>query len=76
MSSTIWKAVALFIALCPSVQAETKTDIEYGRADGVSLQLDAYILEGRGPFPSIVFVHGGGFTGGDKKSNPNLCSIC
>lgn len=70
MSPTIWKVVVLLIMLSPSFHAETKIDIEYGIADGVSLRLDAYILDGQGPFPSIIFVHGGGFTGGDKKSNP------
>jgi alpha-L-fucosidase 2 len=70
MRLAIWKVMTLVLVLCVSARAETKTDIEYGRAEGVSLQLDAYLQEGSGPFPSIVFVHGGGFTGGDKKSNP------
>jgi acetyl esterase len=70
MRLTIWKALTLGLVLCFSAQAETRSDIEYGRADGVSLRLDAYLQEGYGPFPSIVFVHGGGFTGGDKTSNP------
>src|SRR6476660_3528674 len=70
MRLTIWKALTLGLVLCVSAQAEATSDIEYGRADGVSLRLDAYLHEGYGPFPSIVFVHGGGFTGGDKKQNP------
>src|ERR1700740_1295725 len=65
-----WKVLALVLVLYGCAQAETPSDIEYGQADGVSLRLDAYILDGRGPFPSVVFVHGGGFTGGDKRSNP------
>jgi len=66
----IWRALALLLVIGPSLFGETKADIEYGRADGVPLLLDAYLLDGKGPFPSILFVHGGGFTGGDKKPNP------
>jgi acetyl esterase len=46
------------------------TDVEFARPDGVRLTLDGEILDGQGPFPTIVFVHGGGFSGGDKKSYP------
>jgi acetyl esterase/lipase len=70
MRLPLWKVMTWVLVLCVRAQAETKTDIEYGQADGVSLRLDAYLQEGSGPFPSIVFVHGGGFSGGDKKSNP------
>jgi acetyl esterase/lipase len=66
----IWKVFALILILCSFAEAESESDIEYGRADGVSLRLDAYILNGQGPFPSVVFIHGGGFTGGDKRSLP------
>jgi acetyl esterase len=70
MRLAMWKELTLVLTLGVSAQADTKIDIEYGRADGVSLRLDAYLQDGQGPFPSIVFVHGGGFTGGDKNSNP------
>jgi alpha-L-fucosidase 2 len=65
-----WRALALLLVIGSSLFGETKTDIEYGRADGVPLRLDAYLLDGKGSFPSILFVHGGGFAGGDKKPNP------
>jgi acetyl esterase len=48
----------------------TLTDVEFGRPQGVSLTMDGAILDGPGPFPTIVFVHGGGFSGGDKKGYP------
>jgi alpha-L-fucosidase 2 len=33
------------------------------------LKLDAHIPTGKGPFPAIILVHGGGWTGGDKQAN-------
>ena len=44
-----------------------RKDIEYARAGDVSLELDAHIPEGNGPFPAVIIVHGGGFTGGNKQ---------
>jgi acetyl esterase/lipase len=49
--------------------AEDKPDIEYGRASGESLRLDAHIPDGRGPFPMVIMVHGGGWTSGDKHKD-------
>jgi acetyl esterase len=47
--------------------AEIRTDIEYSRAGGTSLRLDASIPDGSGPFPAAIIVHGGGWVRGDKK---------
>jgi acetyl esterase len=46
--------------------AEIHTDIEYSRAGGTSLRLDASIPDGSGPFPAVIIVHGGGWVRGDK----------
>lgn len=43
-------------------------DIEFAKAGGVSLTLDAFVPEGPGPFMTCILVHGGGFTKGDKQS--------
>lgn len=51
-----------------SVQAELRKDIEFAKPNGVSLTLDAYVPDGKGPFPSVIIVHGGGFTRGDKQT--------
>jgi alpha-L-fucosidase 2 len=45
-----------------------KTDIEFAKAAGVSLTLDAFVPEGQGPFPTCILVHGGGFVRGDKQT--------
>lgn len=50
-------------------KAGTHTDILYGKADGRDLLLDAFVPEGPGPFPVAIFVHGGGWSSGDKSQN-------
>jgi acetyl esterase len=42
-------------------------DIEYGRAPNGPLLLDACVPEGKGPFPAVVIVHGGGWIGGHRQ---------
>jgi alpha-L-fucosidase 2 len=64
---TIAPLVALTIA-CAG-EPELRKDIEYGRADGVSLKLDASVPDGTGPFPIAILVHGGGWHGGDKAGS-------
>ncbi len=41
-------------------------DIEYRRAGGERLRLDAYLPSDPGGRPAIVFIHGGGWRAGDK----------
>jgi alpha-L-fucosidase 2 len=48
-------------------EARLLTDIEYGRAGGERLRLDASVPEGAGPFPVAILVHGGGWSAGDKR---------
>jgi pectinesterase len=45
-----------------------KRDLEYSRAGGESLRLDACVPDGNGPFAAVILVHGGGWTGGDKNA--------
>src|SRR5438552_4131707 len=59
---------SLFLAAAGSLENfDTKTDIEFAIVDGVSLKLDAYVPRSQGLHPAIVYVHGGGFTAGDKR---------
>jgi len=50
----------------PLLKDRVKRDIEYAQAGGESLKLDAFTPAGLGPFPAVIFVHGGGWSGGDK----------
>ncbi|MFO0919410.1 MAG: alpha/beta hydrolase [Planctomycetaceae bacterium] len=46
-----------------------ETDLTYGQAGEVKLQLDlARPKEGNGPFPAIVFIHGGGWSEGSRNA--------
>lgn len=47
--------------------SELRTDLEYGRAGEIPLLLDASLPDGPGPFPVAILVHGGGWSGGDKR---------
>ena len=48
--------------------APTYADVSYGpHARNV---LDFWKAEGEGPRPLLVYIHGGGWVGGDKKQNP------
>jgi acetyl esterase/lipase len=44
-------------------------DIQYGKAGGQKLFLDARVPEGNGPFPVLIIVHGGGWMSGDKEED-------
>jgi acetyl esterase len=65
----MWAACALMSCTSMAVAGIFK-DVEFARADGVRLGLDARIPDGPGPFPAVVWVHGGGFTTGDRRAFP------
>jgi alpha-L-fucosidase 2 len=72
------KKLSLFLlAVCLpiGVLAALKTDIEFAKVGGESLKLDAYVPDGAGPFPAVILVHGGGWTGGDKSGGPKKALI-
>lgn len=56
----------VLVGLQISVSAEFRPDIEYAKVNGESIQLDASIPDGEGPFPIAILIHGGGWGGGDK----------
>jgi alpha-L-fucosidase 2 len=67
----------LLLGCCARVFAatemEVKSDIAFAKISDVSLKLDVYTpKEARGPYPTVLWVHGGGFVSGDKKQFPRL----
>lgn len=66
-----WNAQATGLAcllLCSTfARGEVLKEIEYARVGDVVLKLDASVPDGKGPFPAVIIVHGGGFTGGNKQ---------
>ena len=64
-------ALLCLFLLSSTLFAETKviSDIEYGNPNDYSLKLDLYLpAKSDQPRPAIVFVHGGGWKNGSKKS--------
>ncbi len=57
------------------VQAELKTNIEYGEVGGEILHLDANVPDGAGPFPVVIAVHGGGWSSGDKTGKGDFAPV-
>lgn len=70
-----WKkpALVLLSALCLThcgarfTAADVEENITYGKADDTELKLDLARPDGDGPFPAIVFIHGGGWAGGNRQ---------
>lgn len=71
---SLFRFCLLLAALVPA-WAASHTNLEYGRAGGESLRLDAGIPDGAGPFAAVILVHGGGWTGGDKSGGPRKAFI-
>ena len=62
-------AVGVFAADDASPLVPTCADVSYG-ADKMNV-LDFWKADGDGPRPLLVYIHGGGWTGGDKKHSPD-----
>jgi acetyl esterase/lipase len=61
-------AVAAAAVAAPAAPSITR-DVVYGEAGGETLRLDASVPAGAGPFPVLILIHGGGWTGGDKAGD-------
>lgn len=59
---------ALFAAEATAPKGPTYADVPYGPHP--RNVLDFWKAEGTGPRPLLVYIHGGGWTGGDKKEDP------
>ncbi len=69
-------AVLVFATMAQAIQAKAKpadsliieSNVTYKQVDNRSLLLDlARPKQGDGPFPGVLFIHGGGWRGGDRK---------
>ncbi|MCG6158288.1 alpha/beta hydrolase [Rubinisphaera margarita] len=60
----------LTLCLLPAItlaEITVEENIIYGTGGGQELMLDLARPDGEGPFPAIVFIHGGGWHGGSRK---------
>ncbi|HOU14362.1 MAG TPA: alpha/beta hydrolase [Anaerolineae bacterium] len=48
----------------------TEQDVTYCTTDGYALKMDVYYPTSVGPWPGVIFIHGGGWTEGDKAPLP------
>jgi acetyl esterase/lipase len=72
-----WRCFPLVILLALAVvvplhggdiKIKVEKNIVYGKGDDVDLQLDlAMPAEGKGPFPAIICIHGGGWRAGKRQ---------
>lgn len=60
-------AVSLCVNAAAAAEIAVDKDITYSTVDGTELKLDLARPAGDGPFPAIVFIHGGGWTGGNRQ---------
>ena len=67
-----WLAMPFLVSAAVAAQMEVRTDIEFATVADTRLLMDAYLPRGSGPFPAIIWVHGGGFVSGDKKQYPKV----
>jgi acetyl esterase/lipase len=63
-------------AIGPAKLGKVERDITYGVADGVALKMDIYYPKvANGAVPAVMYVHGGGWTKGDKRSGAGASEI-
>jgi acetyl esterase/lipase len=62
-------ANSLFAADDPKELPPTYADVSYGSHD--MNVLDFWKATGDGPHPLLIYIHGGGWVGGDKKQSPS-----
>lgn len=67
--TSLWGLFFLLSFAIPSAQSKALEDIEYARAGGFSLRMDAWMPDGPGPFPAAILVHGGGWVKGDRRGD-------
>ncbi len=55
------------------IPVQSRTDLVYAQHGDREMKLDLYVPEkGDGPFPVVVWIHGGGWIGGEKTDCPPL----
>lgn len=68
--------LVFFLALGPAYAQQRYTTLTYFETDSFSLELDLFLPETPSPAlrPLLIYVHGGGFSGGDRAGGHKLCT--
>lgn len=75
-TSTDSDAAGAFLPLDPAKLGTVERDVTYGKAGGVDLKMDIYYpVAATGPAPVVMYVHGGGWTKGDKQDGAGAAAI-
>lgn len=65
-----------FVPLDPARLGTVERDVTYGNAGGIELKMDIYYPKtATGPAPVVMYVHGGGWTRGDKEDGAGAGAI-
>src|SRR5215510_9833699 len=78
MRTRLWLTRVVFVAVTGSLaiasaaagqesEIRVERDIVYGKGDQMDLQLNLAIPKGKGPFPAVVCIHGGGWYRGQRQ---------
>ena len=55
----------------PSGDFEYRPAVPFARKGEIELKADLYLPKGSGPFPAVVYIHGGGWSGGERTQLRN-----
>jgi acetyl esterase/lipase len=68
-----------FLAITPlyagDAKIKTEKKIVYGKGGDVDLELDLAMPVGKGPYPAVVCIHGGGWKAGSRQSLNGLTEL-
>jgi acetyl esterase/lipase len=75
-----WLSILLLIFIATPLWAgdakiKTEKKVVYGKGDDVDLELDLAMPEGKGPFPAVVCIHGGGWKAGSRQQLTPLTEL-
>ena len=63
---------AAYAAFLETLPPPAYADVVYTQGDGAPQTLDIYLPEGDGPWPLLIYVHGGGWMAGDKQEGAEI----
>ncbi|RZJ68069.1 MAG: alpha/beta hydrolase [Flavobacterium sp.] len=71
------KKLLIFLLFASSLHAQKMQTLTYFKNDTLQLDLDLYMPDKKpsGKLPLMLFVHGGGFSGGQRQNNAEFCKF-